>query len=82
MPELTIKYKTKKTLEALIDFSKYFGFSIISTDKPQKARKTKVNGVTVVHGDSSIDISELGTIFTNRKIDAKQLRKTAWQRNR
>ena len=36
----------------------------------------------MVRGDSSIDISELSDIFTGKNIDAKKLRKEAWQRNK
>ena len=80
MPGLTIKYKNKKTLEALIDLSKYFGFSVVLSKKPAPKKNYLVNGVIIIPGDNSVDVSELETIFSGRKIEAKQLRKDAWQR--
>ncbi len=86
MPEVTITYKNPKTLEALKDLSKYFDF-IISKPKTKKKDKLPdntftINGVTVVRGDSSIDISEMSDVFTGKNIDAKELRKEAWQRHK
>jgi hypothetical protein len=75
MPELVIKYKNKRTLNALMDFAKYFEFSIV---KPEK----KVNGVTVILGDKTIDTSELETVFTGKNLNAKQLRESVWKRNK
>ncbi|WP_437361955.1 type II toxin-antitoxin system YoeB family toxin [Olivibacter jilunii] len=43
-------------------------------------KKYKINGVTVVRGDSNIDINQLKDIFTESNIDAATLRKTLWQR--
>ncbi len=80
MPELVIKYKNKKTLEALKDLSKYFGFSVVLPKKPAPKKNFTINGVTIIPGDSSIDVSELEIIFSGRNIEAKQLRKDAWQR--
>jgi len=86
MPEVIIKYNNPKTLEALKDLSKYFDFII---SKPKSKRKDMlpkntftINGVTVIQGDASIDISEMSDVFTGKNIDAKELRRTAWQRNK
>lgn len=75
MPELVIKYKSKRALNALMDFAKYFEFSVT---KPEK----NINGVTIIFGDSAIDTSELETVFTGKNLNAKQLRENAWQRNK
>ena len=81
MPELIIKYKSKKTLDALLDFAKYFDFSIILPAK-SKEKITKINGVSIIPSDSSIDTSELETIFSTNKMDAKELRQKAWRRTK
>jgi hypothetical protein len=81
MPELIIKYKSKKTLDALLDFAKYFNFSVILPSK-SKEQITKINGVSVIPADSSIDTSELESIFSAKNIDAKVLRQKAWQRTK
>lgn len=82
MPELVIKYTNKRTLAALMDFAKYFDFSIVSPSPKQKEKSTKINGVTVLLADSSVDTSDLELIFSNKKLDAKQLRQNGWQRNK
>lgn len=81
MPELIIKYKSKKTLEALMDFAKYFDFSITLRSQT-KDKTSKINGVSIIPADSSIDTSDLESIFSAKKIDAKKLRKEAWQRTK
>ncbi len=81
MPELVIKYKSKKTLEALLSIAKYFDFSIVLPDsKTKTAPLNEINGVPFTPGDPTIDISDLREIFTGRNIDARQLRKDAWRR--
>lgn len=80
MPELVIKYKSKKTLEALKDFAKYFHFSVVS---PKKEKKNfKIKGVTIIPADKSVDTSGLQAIFSNRNLDAKKIRKEAWKKRR
>ena len=81
MPELIIKYKSKKTLDALINFSKYFNYSIIFPSKSPK-KTTKINGVSIIPSDSSIDTSELESIFSNKNMNADELRQKAWQRSK
>ena len=82
MPELLIKYKNKKTLEALMDFSKYFDFSVILPSNQKKEKTNKINGVTIVPGDSSVDTTDLGKIFSGKNLNAKQMRQLAWQRGK
>jgi len=81
MPEIVIKYKNPKTLQALKDFAKYFDF-VISSKKNMKEEEFSIRGVTILPGDSSIDTSELVDIFSNKNIDAKTLRSEAWQRRK
>ncbi len=81
MPELVIKYKSKRALDALIDFSKYFDFSVVLPAKLKKGQN-KINGVTIIPADGTIDTSELETIFSNKNIDARKLRQDAWQRTK
>lgn len=82
MPEITIKYKNKKTLDALIDFSKYFDFSFVLPNKKSVEKLSNINGVTIISADKSIDISEIENIFTSKNLIAKDIRKTAWQRKK
>ena len=81
MPELTIRYNSPKTLEALMDFAKYFDF-VISSKKPVKTTEMLVNGVTVILGNPSIDTSDLTKIFTGKNMDARKFRKQVWQRKK
>jgi hypothetical protein len=82
MPEITIKYKNKKTLDALIDFSKYFDFSVVLPNKKTVEKISNINGVTIISANKSIDISEIENIFTGKNIIAKKIRKAAWQRKK
>ena len=82
MPELVIKYKNQKTLDALMDFSKYFDFSVISSSRKDKKKNILINGVTLIPADNSINTSEMEAIFSNKDIDSKQLRVDAWLRNK
>jgi hypothetical protein len=79
MPELIIKYSSPKTLQALIDLAKYFDFEIA---KPATITKKRIfiNGVALVTGDETVDISPMAEIFSGKTIDASNLRKMAWQR--
>lgn len=85
MSEITVKYKSKRALEALKDLSKYFDFSIVMPgvrEKNKNPKTSKLNGITIVPGDSSIDTSDLTNVFSGRNIDPQKLRKEAWQRRK
>lgn len=82
MPELIIKYKDKRTLNALIDFAKYFNFSILTPKINKKEESFLINGVSILSGDNSIDTSALEVIFSGRNINTKTLREQAWQRKK
>ena len=82
MPELLIKYKNKKTLNALMDFSKYFNFSISTPKSNDKKESFLINGVAILSGNNTIDTSDLEAIFSNRNMNAKTVREKAWQRKK
>ena len=86
MPEVTITYENPKTLKILKDISKYFDFSVSQPKTRKKDAQPKntftVNGVTIIRGDASIDISEMSDVFTGKNIDAKELRRKAGMRNK
>jgi len=75
MPEVVIKYKKPETLKILKGLAKYFDFTV-APDKSKK--KTRFENI-LIPGDKSIDISGLEEVFTNSKMDAKQLRES-WKR--
>lgn len=77
MPEVVIKYKSPKTLEALKDLSKYFDFII--TPKEKKKEKINREAVTIIQGRGTVDNAEMNEIFTRNKFNAKELR-SKWQR--
>jgi hypothetical protein len=83
MPEIIVKYKDKRTLQALQDFAKYFDFEISLPDLlGKKEKQINLNGVTIVPADNSIDTADLTKIFSGKNIDPIQLRKKAWQRKK
>ena len=78
MPEVTIKYKKPETLKILKGLAKYFDFKIADT----KDKALKLKGITIIPGDNSVDISEVEELFSNKDMDAKELRNKAWQRTK
>lgn len=76
MPEVTIKYKSAKSLEALRDFSKYFDFEI---SVPKVGEKESV--IIPGRGVTKDTIKELTEIISAADMDAKKLRKK-WKRNK
>jgi len=78
MPEVTITYKKPETLKILKGLAKYFDFKVASV----KDKTIKVNGVTISPGDESVDTSEMEELFSNKNLDAKELRRKAWQRTK
>ena len=83
MPEIIVKYKNKRTLQALKDFAKYFDYIISSPDsRAEKKKQINIKGVTIISADNSVDTSELTEIFTGKNIDPSQLRNSEWQRKK
>lgn len=83
MPQIIVKYKNKRTLEALHDFAKYFDYEISSSDSEvKKGNHSNLNGVTIITADKSVDASGLSKLFTARSLNASKLRNEAWQRRK
>jgi hypothetical protein len=83
MPEIIVKYKSKRTLQALQDFAKYFDYVISSPDSEGgKKKQISLNGVTIIPADSSVDTSGISNIFEGKNINPDQLRNEAWQRKK
>jgi len=78
MPQITINYKKPETLKILKGLAKYLDFDI----QKEKKSISVINGVSVLPGNSSIDTSDLTEIFSGKGINAAQLRKEAWTRNK
>ncbi len=81
MPEITIKYDNAKTLKVLKALSEVLDFKLLSPSKSKKTDYFYVNGVPVIQGDKSIDISDMDEIISRNNMDAKKLRQ-AWQRGK
>lgn len=83
MKEVTIKYKSNKTLEALKELGKYLNFSI-SDDKARSTaqKQSSINGIPIIIGDANVDIAELHDVFTGKDLSTEKLRDTAWQRKK
>jgi len=78
MPEVIIQYKKPETLKILRGLAKYFDFKISTV----KTKTYKINGVTVIPGDTSIVPDDLSDIFLDRNLNAEKLREKAWQRGK
>lgn len=73
MPEVIIKYKSNKTLQALLDIAKYFDFTVEAKATPNKDKGT----LPIVFAEKP-DITALAGIWKGRDITIEQLRKNAW----
>ncbi|MEO8820143.1 MAG: hypothetical protein ABI374_04820 [Ginsengibacter sp.] len=83
MPEIIIKYKNKRTLEALYDFAKYFEFEIsLPVLSNKKENQINLNDITIIPADPSVDTKDMNDIFTGRNIDPSKLRINAWKRKK
>ena len=80
MHEVVIKYKNRKTLEALTALGEYLDFTIADPVGNEKKEVYHINGIPIESGDSKIDMKDLNDIFTGEDIDVKTLRQSAWQR--
>ncbi len=78
MPEVIIKYENPETLKVLEDLAKSMNFEVFKEDD----NVYFVNGVKIVKGNKNADLSEIRQLFTEKNIDAKTLRKEAWQRKK
>lgn len=70
MPELVIKYKNKRTFDALVHIAKYFEFSV---------EKPKAKPSVVKTAKKEPDFSYFGAVTDFE--DATVLRKKAWNTN-
>lgn len=82
MKEVIIKYRNNKTLATLKDLGKYLGFSVSDVSYSKTNNQTLINGVTLIEGDERVNLSELERIFTDKDLDAGELRKSGWQRRK
>lgn len=84
MPQLTVKYKNRRALEALQHFAKYFDYEILLPEPKEEKKKNKINfhGVTIIQGDSSINTDQLNKVFSSKNIQPSDFRKEAWQRKK
>ncbi len=80
MPEITIKYTDSKILKMLKALSGFFDFSVSAPKKGKKEELVYINGVPMVPGNASVDISDMGAIISRNNMNAKKLRQEAWQR--
>ncbi len=78
MPEVIIKYKSPKTLLALLDIAKYFDFTV----KPKKQVKqtiksTEKRSLPIVFSETP-DIEALAGIWKDKNVTLSELREKAW----
>ena len=79
MPEVIIKYKNTKALQALKDLAKYFDISIGKS--PPATKKTgvqnKKNGLPISFAKDP-NVAALSGVWKGRNITLETLRKKAW----
>jgi hypothetical protein len=77
MPEVIIKYKNAKALEALRDFAKYFDI-IVEQPKLEKQAKQNIDPALPIVFAKKPDVTALAGIWKGRDISLADLRKNAW----
>ena len=78
MPEIIVKYKNAKALEALRDFAKYFDFVLEKPkSKPHTNSPRDISALPVVFAEKP-DVTALAGIWKGRDISLKDLRTKAW----
>ena len=77
MPEVVIKYKNEKTLDALKGLAKYFDF-VVEKPKSKKIAKTSRKTDLPITFAEMPDITALAGIWSGKDISQKELRKKAW----
>jgi hypothetical protein len=78
MPEIIIKYKNSKALDAIKDLAKYFDF-VLEKPKSKKAANKSVStdSLPIVFADKP-DVTALAGIWKDKDISLTDLRKKAW----
>ncbi len=77
MPEVIIKYKNAKVLEALKDFAKYLDF-VVELPKAKKKAKSDIDPSLPIVFAEKPDVTALAGIWKGRDISLEELRKNAW----
>ena len=77
MPEIIIKYKSAKTLQALNDFAKYFDFVIQKTKSKKEPAVVKKDALPIVFAEHP-DVTALAGIWKDKDISLAELREKAW----
>ncbi len=78
MPEIKIRYKRQRTLQALKDFAKYLDFSIVN-EKDADTKSYMLGNVLIVSPVSKTDVRKLKGLFSDSKLSLKEIRKNIWK---
>jgi hypothetical protein len=81
MNRVTITYKDNKTLEMLKALAKFMEFSV-SKSSSEESDVEIYNGVTLIKGKKIKETPDVSDIFSEKRINARQLRKQLWERKR
>ena len=78
MPEITIKYKNEKALQALQDLSRYFDFVVKKKAPAKKTHSEEKAGSLPITFAADPDVTALAGIWKGKDISLNDLRKNAW----
>jgi hypothetical protein len=77
MPEIIVKYKNNKSLQALRDFAKYFDVVLESPNTKKAVGRKKKTSLPITYAENP-DIMALAGIWKGKNISLEKLRKKAW----
>ena len=78
MPEVIVRYKTKKALQALLDFAKHLDIIIEPVGKKKTSKKSLTNIDLPVRIAEKPDVNALSGIWKEHPVTLNQLREKAW----
>jgi hypothetical protein len=78
MPEVIIKYKNAKALQALNDFAKYFDIVVKKSKSAKRLSKEVKEQMLPITFAENPDVTALAGIWENKNISLDDLRNNAW----
>jgi hypothetical protein len=78
MPEIKIRYKRQRTLQALKDFARYFDYSIVN-EREAGNNSYMIGNVSVIVPSAKSDARKLKGLFSDSNLSLKEIRKKVWR---
>ena len=81
MPEITVRYKSKRAKQALQDFAKYFEWELVEKKTSMERYTAKSKKQLPVNWATKPDVMALAGIWKDQPPTQEELRAKAWGKN-